>query len=51
MKLMLIIIFASVVIFSGCESNEKPESGEQEVVKTEPHIAQVIDKIPAKGYT
>ncbi|MCE7857877.1 MAG: hypothetical protein DYG97_15325 [Ignavibacteria bacterium CHB3] len=48
MKLMLIIIFASVVIFSGCESNEKPESGEQEVVKTEPHIAQVIDKIPGE---
>lgn len=51
MKLMLIIILASIIIFSGCESNEKPESGEQEVMKTEPHIAQVIDKIPAKGYT
>jgi hypothetical protein len=41
----------SILIFSGCESEEKQELTEQEVMKNEPHIAKVIEKIPAKGYT
>jgi hypothetical protein len=39
------------MILIGCESKENQELTEQEVMKSEPHIAKVIDKIPAKGYT
>ena len=51
MKLLSIVLLFSIMIFLGCESNEKQELTEQEVMKSEPHIAKVIDKIPAKGYT
>jgi hypothetical protein len=41
----------SMLIFFGCASEDKQELTEQEVMKSEAHIAKVIDKIPAKGYT
>lgn len=51
MKLVSILILFSMIIFSGCEGDDKQELTEQEAMKSEPHIAKVIDKIPAKGYT
>ena len=51
MKLLSIILLFSIMILIGCESKENQELTEQEVMKSEPHIAKVIDKIPAKGYT
>ncbi|MBK9099236.1 MAG: hypothetical protein IPM14_14185 [bacterium] len=51
MKLISTLVLISILIFSGCESEEKRELTEQEAMKSEPHIAKVIDKISAKGYT
>ena len=51
MKVLSIILLFSIIILIGCESKENQELTEQEVMKSEPHIAKVIDKIPAKGYT
>lgn len=51
MKLISTLVLMSILIFSGCESEEKKELTEQEAMKSEPHIAKVIDKIPSKGYT
>jgi hypothetical protein len=39
------------MIFFGCANEKKQDLTEQEVMKSEPHIGKVIDKIPAKGYT
>jgi len=48
---VLSLILVSFMILIGCASEDKQELTEQEVMKSEPHIAKVIDKIPAKGYT
>jgi hypothetical protein len=50
MKLLSLILI-SFMIFFGCANEEKQDLTEQEVVKSEPHIGKVIDKISAKGYT
>ena len=50
MKVLLLILISFMILF-GCASEEKQDLTEQEVMKSEPHIAKVIDKIPAKGYT
>jgi hypothetical protein len=51
MKVLSIFIVLIFMILSGCESEVKQDLTEQDVMKSEPHIAKVIDKIPAKGYT
>lgn len=50
MKVLFLILISFMILF-GCASEEKQDLTEQEVMKSEPHIAKVIDKIPAKGYT
>jgi hypothetical protein len=50
MKVLSLILVSFMILF-GCASEDKQELTEQEVMKSEPHIAKVIDKIPAKGYT
>ncbi|MCW8803193.1 MAG: hypothetical protein OQK57_02255 [Ignavibacteriaceae bacterium] len=50
MKVLFPILISFMILF-GCASEEKQDLTEQEVMKSEPHIAKVIDKIPAKGYT
>ena len=48
---VLSLILISFMILLGCANEEKQDLTEQEVMKSEPHIGKVIDKIPAKGYT
>ena len=48
---LLFPIFISFMILFGCGSEEKQDLTEKEVMRNEPHIGKVIDKIPAKGYT
>jgi len=50
MKVLFPILISFIILF-GCAGEDKQELTEQEVMKSEPHIAKVIDKIPAKGYT
>jgi hypothetical protein len=48
---VLSLILISFMILIGCANEEKQDLTEQEVMKSEPHIGKVINKIPAKGYT
>jgi hypothetical protein len=48
---VLSLILISFMILIGCANEEKQDLTEQEVMKSEPHIGKVIDKIPARGYT
>jgi len=50
MKVLSLILISFMILF-GCANEEKQDLTEQEVMKSEPHIGKVIDKIPAKGYT
>ena len=50
MKILSLILISFMISF-GCANEEKQELTEQEVMKNEPHIGKVIDKITAKGYT
>jgi len=47
---ILSVILASFIFLFGCGNEEKQDLTEQEVMKSEPHIGKVIEKIPAKGY-
>ena len=49
LNLLIIVLFSVILLSCGNEQNEEPK--EEDVVKQEPHIGRVIDKIPAKGYT
>jgi hypothetical protein len=48
---VLTLILISFMILIGCANEEKQDLSETEAYKSEPHIAKVIDIIPAKGYT
>jgi GW (Gly-Tryp) dipeptide domain len=48
---VLSLILISFMILIGCANEEKQDLNEMDAVKNEPHIAKVIEKIPAKGYT
>ncbi len=50
MKVLFPIVISFMILF-GCASEDKQELTEQEVMKSEAHIAKVLDKIQAKGYT
>ena len=50
MKAIYLIVISAVILF-GCKSEQDQDLTEKDVLKSEPHIAKVIDKIPAKGYT
>lgn len=50
MKVLFPILISFMILF-GCASEEKQDLNEMDALKNEPHIAKVIDKIPAKGYT
>jgi hypothetical protein len=47
----LFFTLISLAILAGCSGETNHELNEMEALKSEPHIAKVIDKIPAKGYT
>jgi hypothetical protein len=47
MKVLSLILISFMILF-GCANEEKQDLTEQEVMKSEPHIGKVIDKIPAK---
>ncbi len=49
MKSIYILLAALFLIF-GCSDDESQNLQESESLKSEPHIAKVIDKIPAKSY-
>ncbi len=50
MKIFYLIISLALFLFS-CGNEKNQELTEEEAYKNEPHIAKVIEKIPAKGYT
>ena len=50
MKAIYLIIISALILF-GCKSEQDQDLTEKDVQKNEAHIATVIDKIPAKGYT
>jgi len=50
MKLLFPILISYMILF-GCAGEEKQDLNETDVLKNEPHIGKVIEKIPAKGYT
>lgn len=50
MKVIYLLIITSLILFS-CGGEQNKDLDEADVQKNEPHIAKVIDKIPAKGYT
>ena len=45
------LIVLSALIFFGCKGEQDQDLTVEDVQKNEAHIATVIDKIPAKGYT
>jgi len=45
------LIVLSALIFFGCQGEKDQDLTIEDVQKNEAHIATVIDKIPAKGYT
>lgn len=50
MKALCLIVLAGLLIF-GCNNDQSEVLKEEDVQKNERHIAMVIEKIPAKGYT
>jgi hypothetical protein len=50
MKVLYLITISALLLF-GCKSEQDKDLTEEEVQKNEAHIATVIEKIPAKGYT
>lgn len=50
MKVLSLILISFMILF-GCANEEKQDLNEMDALKNEPHIAKVLDKIPAKGYT
>jgi hypothetical protein len=50
MKVLSIIVI-SLMLLLGCANEEKQDLNEMDSLKNESHIAKVIEKIPAKGYT
>lgn len=50
MKALYLIVISTLLLF-GCNTEQNENLTEEDVQKNEPHIATVLDKIPAKGYT
>ena len=48
LNFLVLILFSLLLVGCGNDQNEEPK--EEEVVKQEPHIGRIIDKIPSKGY-
>jgi hypothetical protein len=50
MKALYLIIVSTLLLF-GCNTEQNENLTEEDVQQNEPHIATVLDIIPAKGYT
>ena len=46
----LYIFFISILIVVGCSEEKNENLSDMDAIKSEPHIAKVIDKIAVKNY-